>query len=465
MTKYYQLIILTTSNKIYKNSRNSIKRGTFMTQTVNFAYIVNLLNPYLPDAKRNSVEETTRLLLNHATNNQIKDYSDASVNNFAVNGLTRSVARSVLRYIDKEKSPLSDYLSQIGDDQLTLIASKIKNDGVSKDVYRGVVPSYIEKWFVEDLKRTANRKNKKKQKKTTKSGPNDYLNKTVSDDSFSSVFTEVASAELPLIKNSNAIHAFILKPDFFPFSYKNMKDLILNNITSYAVARGIDKNAVQGIKAAGILRDYAHSGVPENLLGEMLTYIFLEHIDDARKLYTRAEISANSRSIDSEGIYLKNNQGVNQLILGASQLNDDLQDSIQNVVSELKEFRNNRSESLVMPIDLIDSSILREQYSDKESKAILKILVPTENIIDEVAAYGLFIGYKFSPDDNLENCSTDEAKTRCCRIVENDLHQVITQLNDEIRLNSWQRSSFYVYMLPFINASADGNTIMRELIG
>ena len=136
-----------------------------MTQIANFAYIVNLLNPYLPDAKGRSVEETTRLLLNHATNNQIKDYSNASVNNFAVNGLTRRVAKSVLGYINKEKSPLSGYLSQIGDDQLTLIASKIKNDGISKDVYRGVVPSYIERWFIEDLERTANRKNKRKQKK------------------------------------------------------------------------------------------------------------------------------------------------------------------------------------------------------------------------------------------------------------------------------------------------------------
>ena len=303
------------------------------------------------------------------------------------------------------------------------------------------------------------------QKKPTKSGPNGYLKKTVSDDSFSSVFTEVATKELPLIKNSNAIHAFILKPDFFPFSYKNLEDLILKNITSYASARGIEKNDVAGIKATRILRYYMHSGVPQNLLGEMLTYIFLEHIDDAKKIYTRAEISANSRTINSEGIYLKDNKGKSQLILGASQLNDNLQDAIKNVVSELKEFRNNRSQSLVMPIDLIDSSILREQYSEEESKAILKILVPTENKIDEVAAYGLFIGYKFAPDDNLKNCSTDEAKLKCHKIVESDLHQVIAQLDDEIRLNEWQRSSFYVYMLPLISASTDGNTIMSELIG
>ena len=87
-----------------------------------------------------------------------------------------------------------------------------------------------------------------------------------------------------------------------------------------------------GIKATRILRDYMQSGVPQDLLGEMLAYIFLEHIDGARKIYTRAEISANSRTINSEGIYLKDNKGKSQLVLWASQLNDDLQDAIQNVV-------------------------------------------------------------------------------------------------------------------------------------
>ena len=237
-----------------------------MTQIANFAYIVNLLNPYLPDAKGSSVEETTRLLLNHATNNQIKDYSNASVNNFAVNGLTRRVAKSVLGYINKEKSPLSGYLSQIGDDQLTLIASKIKNDGISKDVYRGVVPSYIERCFIEDLERTANRKNKRKQKKPTdkKSERTEVLSKTVSDKEFSTVFNEIAVEKVPTSLNQNAIHAFILKPELFPFSYKKLEKLVMLNITNCAVARGVERDEVTGYKVGQLLRNYAKSGIPQN---------------------------------------------------------------------------------------------------------------------------------------------------------------------------------------------------------
>lgn len=467
MTRYYQLIILTTSNKIYKNSGNSRKRGTFMTQIANFAYIVNLLNPYLMDAKGSSVEETTRLLLNHATNNQIKDYSNASVNNFAVNGLTRRVAKSVLGYINKEKSPLSGYLSQIGDDQLTLIASKIKNDGISKDVYRGVVPSYIERWFIEDLERTANRKNKRKQKKPTdkKSERTEVLSKTVSDKEFSTVFNEIAVEKMPTSLNQNAIHAFILKPELFPFSYKKLEKLVMLNITNYAVARGFERDEVTGYKVGQLLRNYAESGIPQNLLGEVLTYVFLEHVENARKLYTRAEISNYSKTINSEGIYLRNGEGILQLILGASQLNDNLQDAVNSLASKLKAFRNNKSDELIISTDLIDESILDAQYSDEDSKKILQILLPEENNVDEIASYGLFIGYRFKPNENLDKCTSKKAKNICKQTVKDDLKQVISQLSKEIQSNKWQKSSFYVYMLPFMSAEKDGDRIMSNIIG
>ena len=427
-----------------------------------FRILIDSLRIAMNEDDGHSIEGSINIVLGKYTNNWKENtYSPQNLKKLYYKGLNYSAAKKIKGAVINEES-FRKYIDNFSFSDKESMAAQLQT--VNKDATQleaNAVPYFCVNLLNELIEETITGQ----QKKPTKSGPNGYLKKTVSDDSFSSVFTEVATKELPLIKNSNAIHAFILKPDFSPFSYKNLEDLILKNITSYAAARGIEKNDVAGIKATRILRDYMHSGVPQNLLGEMLTYIFLEHIDDAKKIYTRAEISANSRTINSEGIYLKDNKGKSQLILGASQLNDNLQDAIKNVVSELKEFRNNRSQSLVMPIDLIDSSILREQYSEEESKAILKILVPTENKIDEVAAYGLFIGYKFASDDNLKNCSTDEAKLKCRKIVENDLHQVIAQLDDEIRLNEWQRSSFYVYMLPLISASTDGNTIMRELIG
>ena len=132
-----------------------------------------------------------------------------------------------------------------------------------------------------------------------------------------------------------------------------------SNITSYAIARGVSKTDVVGLQAANLLRKYAKSGIPNNLLGELLAYIFLEHEDNALKLYTRAEILKFKRTIDSEGIYLKRDQGKNQLILGASQLNNNLEDAINNVVKKIATFDNNRSNEMVLATDIVDRSILR----------------------------------------------------------------------------------------------------------
>ena len=438
-----------------------------MKRVADFPYLVTLLNPYLPDATGTSRAETARLLLEHVTNGQIHDYSDASINSFVDKGLSRSAARRVLGYIDKSKAQLSEYLSEIGDDQLTLIANQLKKDGLSRDVYRGTVPTFLEKCLVINLKDIADRKNKRKQKKPTDkiSEQGEVLSKTVSDKEFSTVFNEIAVKKVPTIVNQNAIHAFILKPELFPFSYKKLEKIVMLNITNYAVARGVERNEVTGFKVGQLLRNYAKSGIPQNLLGEVLTYVFLEHVEDAKKLYTRAEISNYSKTINSEGIYLRNSEGIRQLILGASQLNDNLQDAVNSLISKLKTFRNNKSDELIISTDLIDESILDAQYSDEDSKKILQVLIPEENNVDEIASYGLFIGYRFKPNENLDNCNSKEAKNICKQTVKDDLKQVISQLSKEIQSNKWQKSSFYVYLLPFISAEKDGDRIMSNIIG
>ena len=54
---------------------------------------------------------------------------------------------------------------------------------------------------------------------------------------------------------------------------------------------------------------------------------------------------------------------------------------------------------------------------------------------------------------------------RCLETVEKDMNNAIKQLNQAIKNYHLQKSSFYVYMLPFTKASEDGNKMMQELIG
>lgn len=360
---------------------------------------------------------------------------------------------------------MKEYFSKIGEDQLTLIANKLKKDGISSDVYRGKVPALLAKLFTEECERVASRKNNRKQKIPIQSEDEDIFTKTVSDEMFAAVFRHVNVSEMDAVKNSNAIHAFVLKPELLPFNYEKLRQLVESNITNYAVARGVGKNDVMGLRAARLLRNYTQSGIPSNLLGELLNYVFLEHAEHAFKLYTRAEVYKNSRIIDNEGVYLKDNEERIQLVFGVSQLNDSLQDAIDNVIKELKDFQNNRSNELVVARDMLDTSVLETQLGDEKSKEIIKLIVPDDEEFDEIPSYGIFLGYQFKTDKDLVDCSANVAKTRCLETIKEDMNQAIKQLNQAIKSCHLQKSSFYVYMLPFTKASEDGTKIMQELIG
>lgn len=442
------------------------KLGSKMAQEANFTYLIDLVNPYLPDAEDTSKEETVRLIIKQASNNQYSPMpASSTLNKYAADGISRTAAKKLLKFINKETSSLEEYFSKIGADQLTLIANKLKEDGISADVYRGKVPSLLAKLFTEEYERVASRKNNRQQKIPIQSADEDIFTKTVSDEMFAAVFRHVNVSEMDAVKNSNAIHAFVLKPELLSFNYEKLRQLVESNITNYAVARGVGKNDVMGLRAARLLRNYTQSGIPSNLLGELLNYVFLEHAEHAFKLYTRAEVYKNSRIIDNEGVYLKDNEERIQLVFGVSQLNDSLQDAIDNVIKELKDFQNNRSNELVVARDMLDTSVLETQLGDEKSKEIIKLIVPDDEEFDEIPSYGIFLGYQFKTDKDLVDCSANVAKTRCLETIKEDMNQAIKQLNQAIKSCHLQKSSFYVYMLPFTKASEDGNKIMQELIG
>ena len=391
--------------------------------------------------------------------------ASSTLNKYAAEGIFRTAAKKLLRFINKETSSLEEYFRKIGEDQLTLIANKLKKDGISSNVYREKVPALLAKLFTEECERVASRKNNRKQKNTNNSEDKFVFEKTVSDETFSTVFNHVDASQISAIKNRNAIHAFVLKPELVPFRYAELKNLIETNLTNYALARGGSRDAVVGLRTARTLRKYVKNGNTTNLLGELLNYIFLEHAEKALKIYTRAEVFEKSRSIDSERLYLRRGDGKTQLILGASQVNDSLQIAVSNAVTRLSNLMSNYTNGAVLLADFFDTSIMQSQFGDEDGKKIIDLLDPNKAEIEEIASYGLFIGYKFKTDEDIFDCSPDDSKRICQQAVLDDLSQAVSQLNEAIKKYHWQRSPFYVYLLPFNNAEKDSQKIMEDLIG
>lgn len=431
-----------------------------------FQVLVDALKPLSEIDKSVPIQDAVLVIFENYTKNwNAHNYQESNYKRLYYKGLNRSAAHKLEKSgIAKDK--FKDYINKASYSQKESISKYLLEKLQLKEEIPAESLAYYCVNLMSELVEEAKRKKQlRKQKIPTKSEDKDIFTKTVSDETFTTVFRQVNASEMDAVKNRNIIHAFVLKPELLPFSYTNLKDLVTSNITSYAIARGVSKTDVIGLQAANLLRKYAKSGIPNNLLGELLAYIFLEHEDNALKLYTRAEILKVKRTIDSEGIYLKRDQDKTQLILGASQLNNNLKDAINNVVKKIATFDNNRSNEMVLATDIVDRSILRTQFGEDKSNAIIKLMAPTETGFEDIASYGIFIGYKFRTQLDLDDCTQEEAKEKCRQAINCDLEQAIRQLNIVIQQHHWQKSSFYVYLLPFTNAEEDTHAIMKDLIG
>lgn len=431
-----------------------------------FQVLVDALKPLSEIDESIPIQDAVLVIFENYTKNwNAHNYQESNYKRLYYKGLNRSAAHKLEKSgIAKDK--FKDYINEASYSQKESISKYLLEKlQLKEEILAESLAYYCVNLMSELVEEAKRKKQSRKQKIPTKSEDKDIFTKTVSDETFSTVFRQVNASEIDAVKNRNAIHAFVLKPELLPFSYTNLKNLVTSNITSYAIARGVSKTDVIGLKAANLLRKYAKSGIPNNLLGELIAYIFLEHEDNALKLYTRAEILKIKRTIDSEGIYLKRDQGKTQLILGASQLNNNLEDAINNVVKKIATFDNNRSNEMVLATDIVDRSILQTQFGEDKSNAIIKLMAPTETDFEDIASYGIFIGYKFRTQLDLDDCTQEEAKEKCCQAINCDLEQAIRQLNIVIQQHHWQKSSFYVYLLPFTNAEEDTHAIMKDLIG
>lgn len=433
-----------------------------------FKVLVQALKPLTTTEGKVPIQTAVVAIFKNYTQNWNEGtYEESNYKRLYYKGLNPSVIQELdASKIDEDK--FKSFISGSSDEQKNSICSYLfRNLNLDEEIPVDTVAYFCTNLMSELVEEARNKRRSVQKQKipTQKSEDKIALVKTVSDEMFSSVFHQVNVCEMDVVKNRNSIHAFVLKPELLPFSYKNLRELALSNITNYAIARGVEKTDITGLKAGQLLRRYAKSSIPSNLLGELLTYIFLEHEENALKLYTRAEISAIDRTIDSEGMYLKSNGKRVQLILGASQLNNSLQEAVDNVVEKLSKFKNNQSDEMMLATDIVDMTILTAQLGEAESQAIIRTMIPNESGLEEVASYGLFIGYQFKTEQDLYNCTQDEAKKICRQTVNNDLQQAISQLGRAIQQHHWQKSSFYVYLLPFTEAEEDSRKIMNDLIG
>lgn len=439
-----------------------------MVETADFVYLVNVVNPYLPDASNTSKEETVRLIISHATNGKYNPMpSPSSLNEYASNGISRTAARELLRLINKEETSLEEYFSKIGADQLTLIAKKLKNDKVSTDVYRGKVPALLDKLFMLELEEAASRKNKKKQKKPTmNSEPNkaEEIGLTIKDEKgiFDETFNQIK--EIKLSYKNSGMRAFALLPVSGMYSHKNLIKLLRKNLARYIFSR---KNRAESddleeltAEATSELRDFVRECNPRTLLGELLIYIFLEHCERAPKIFTKAEFYKERKSIRQKSIFLREDNGGWQLIVGAAKLNETMEVAISESLKECEEIKNESDfGGGSYSTRFFQNSDLDNRFSTEQIEKIESIMFPSPDVQEspiQVESYGIFLGYQ---SDNLDGNKSLEDR------LKEDAEKAVRMISDSISEYGLGNHPIYVYLLPFKNLKCESDRIIDKLVG
>jgi hypothetical protein len=224
-----------------------------------------------------------------------------------------------------------------------------------------------------------------------------------------------------------------------------------------------------GTIAARALKLMNQNGRPDekgtgNELGELLIYIFLEQVLGAPKLMSKVEIAGSSSTTTSksDGIHLLTSDGqvpFNQLVFGASLIDDGLHDAIDSALMHIQEIKTAKSSEY----RLVESSSFYQVLDEKNKKIAKEIIIPQRANIDRPSmAFGMFIGYKFNaPIGNFED---DEYKQMAVQQMEDDITDAANYLENRIATIGLTGHSFYLYVLPFNSAVVDKKNIMEQLM-
>ena len=196
-------------------------------------------------------------------------------------------------------------------------------------------------------------------------------------------------------------------------------------------------------------------------MGNIVIYIFLEHILNAPKIYTSIECS--DKAINKTGLHLfkLNSQNLTfQMIFSKAYINDDLHKSIDTAFQDLTLIANSTDKHY----KFLETSILGEKFDNATSNELKSIILPQKrkNEINVDKAYGVLLGYSIDLDKAINN---EEYRKNLDKKMVDDLQNQIPYIVNKINETGLQNSSFYIYLLPLDDASKDKHTIMQNLIG
>lgn len=288
---------------------------------------------------------------------------------------------------------------------------------------------------------------------------------------FSTVFKEVKYLKLA-IPNPNDLKIYRLDVTNSKIDYNKLHGFIADNIGRYIYSRGsrnrynLEKNSMHlAIRTLRAYHDRVRKTPTTNHFNEIMLYSFLECILGAPKIFSKMELQNKSGMYDSlsSGIHINTfkNGGMffNQLIFGATDTIENLEDAVDNALNQVLSIQSASSSEY----EFLENTILNNEFDIETNKALESMIIPEKGsgLTKPDNAFGLFLGYTvktpYEPDNTIYSANLEAQ-------MDIDITNISTYLEKRITALKLLNYSFYVYVLPLNDAIIDKETIMKNAL-
>ena len=225
------------------------------------------------------------------------------------------------------------------------------------------------------------------------------LTSTVDSEEFDRTFFPVESLKVAGEGYKSSANIYCVNMANKRFQFRQMKEYLFDNIGSYVLSRS-RSNHLQSSGNPYKVGQHAlmefqntYKGNTENVLGEMLLYVFLENVLKAPKIMSKIELNkANGLVSKSDGIHLFSGefagQKFNQVVFGASNFHGDLLSAADRAFSKILDIEENYDNEF----RLVENTAFDGPFDDSTKEYIKKLVTPSKNnnkIPD--MAFGMYI--------------------------------------------------------------------------
>ena len=286
------------------------------------------------------------------------------------------------------------------------------------------------------------------------------------------IFNKISEEEFD-VPNKNYLRLFMLNTENKLFTYDELYEYILPNVSRYVFSRKYlaeaennpRKRETMILDAISHLRpilDNKDKGAGGEL-GEILLYLFLEQDLKAPKLFSKVELktSASDYVKGADGIHYRfrasdAGKKIMQIVIGEAKIQNELREGIDAAFASINDYITNNTQDR----SLLDRHLL-EQIVDEEEAAEIKEYIVSIPRKPRETVFGIFIGYSVKYDGS--NDTNDEYAKK---IIAANVQQVLAykeRIIEKIREYKVSNYEFNFYFLPFHDAARDRKTIMKSL--